>query len=163
MKSSRPGLLYAGSFLNYRFYFTSSIQSVQVMLLFDSILAGLFFSFFFFFLYFCSIVCYFSSFISYFVYLSPPFSSWWSWLEVYWFLFILSKKWFYWPFYFFLISIYFFSDLYYFLHSAYLGVFVVVVLFLIILDSSLDCLFEIFFVSWGRPVLLKRSPFRYSD
>ena len=76
-------------------------------------------------LYFCNISCYFSFFISISIDLSPLFFSWWVWLMVYQFVYLLKEP----PFsfidlcYCFLCFyfIYFCSGLYDFFPSTYLG------------------------------------------
>ena len=105
---------------------------------------------------FCGSSCYFSSFISSFVYLgSLCFSLGWVWLEACWFIFSEDQLLFCWSF--LVLDLYFI----YFL-SDFIISFVLLTLGFVcsFFPNSFRCqvrLSEIFLVSWGRPVWLWTS------
>ena len=111
-------------------------------------------------LYFCVVYCDFSIFISNFIDLILlPFFSWWVWLTVCLFCYLLKE-----PAFtsvdlcyslLCLFFTYFCTDFYDFFPSVNFGVFffVAVLLFLVTLGVKLGCLFDVSLVSWGRLVL----------
>ena len=107
-------------------------------------------------MYLCGVGCYFSSFISYFIWIFSLFL-----VSLVKGLSILSfqktSPWFHWSFLLLFWSLFYFISSLIFIISFLLLTLCFVSLFLILLGGRLGRLFEIFLVSWGRPVLLKTS------
>ena len=85
------------------------------------------------------------------------FFPWWAWLKVYQFCLPLQKtsSWFHWSFVLFSWSLFYLFPLWSLLFPSFCWSWgLLVLLFLTPLGGSLGCLFEIFLISWRRPVSL---------